>query len=861
MTKSAGKFQVMDFLRSTSVSCVPDQQESALNFLKSGDIRSFTDIINTAEVEAGGQEEQHWVNQPVEAGGGSLLEEAVRVGHHAAVAVLVRAGAARDLNSPGPGQAPLHTAAQLGDPRALALLLGEDGRVDPGVRAGDRRAGWAPIHFAAQGETAGHTECLELLLARPEVDVDIRDIRSVQTPLFLAVEAKNTKSIESLIRNGANIDAKCGRKTIREYLTENLPDFRPNSIQKIKSREVMLNLESKMMDLLRVTKKNGENYQADLANFRTFVHFIRTGGEPSRLTEVLNLACEKGLDEQVALLLRKGISPNNSEHPLLEAAYRGHHGVLRALLADPRINLAVERSGTRETFLHLLLRAEHEAANRADYEQCLRAVLGADSQVDGIALSSLVNRRDGLGNTALHYATQKWGDTAVKSLLELGANIGIKNHWQEIPIAKIRPQTMEEFLDEHCLNFKGDIMHENFEVSFQYNFLAPDKEALPEKYKKNSFDYEDPSALPQERKDSEALPETESLWYMGQSREHRHLLKHPVITSFLWYKWQRMRKYFNRNLRIYFLFVFLLTWYVFREFGSFTHAKFSNNVFYVLFVAIFPVMLFFMIRDWVYDIKDSIRLSSLNDISQRGLSCSTIASLVISNWFEALTLAFIVGLIMLETLLKPGLIALLAILFLFEVFQLMVSLKRYVFSLENWIELSMIAIVTVILINDPKSFEINRNLAAFSILLSWSKMITLIGKHPKNNRLNIYVTMFFKVLKSFFFFLSWYGLFIVAFGLSFFIMLHEDVKKEEHNLKSENDYVYFNTTFLSIVKTLTMFVGELEFSDIPINLESSMMPCNYIFFLLFVFLIVVVLMNLLNGLAVREDLLSKSIFN
>ena len=49
-----------------------------------------------------------------------------------------------------------------------------------------------------------------------------------------------------------------------------------------------------------------------------------------------------------------------------------------------------------------------------------------------------------------------------------------------------------------------------------------------------------------------------------------------------------------------------------------------------------------------------------------------------------------------------------------------------------------------------------------------------------------------------------------------------------------------------------MFVGELEFSDIPINLESSLMPLSYFYFLLFVILIVVVLMNLLNGLAVSD---------
>merc|ERR1719310_2622376 len=49
-----------------------------------------------------------------------------------------------------------------------------------------------------------------------------------------------------------------------------------------------------------------------------------------------------------------------------------------------------------------------------------------------------------------------------------------------------------------------------------------------------------------------------------------------------------------------------------------------------------------------------------------------------------------------------------------------------------------------------------------------------------------------------------------------------------------------------------MFVGELEFSDIPINNETYFGMLAYAFFLTFVFLIVVVLMNLLNGLAVND---------
>merc|ERR1719400_2524780 len=115
----------------------------------------------------------------------------------------------------------------------------------------------------------------------------------------------------------------------------------------------------------------------------------------------------------------------------------------------------------------------------------------------------------------------------------------------------------------------------------------------------------------------------------------------------------------------------------------------------------------------------------------------------------------------------------------------MVSVKRYFFQLGNWIELITLALVFTILYNDRKYFDLNRNLAAIAILLSWSKMITMIGRHPRNNRLNIYVTMFFKVLKSFFSFLSWYGLFLIAFGLSFFILLHQDVEHGAAGIDSD----------------------------------------------------------------------------
>ena len=296
---------------------------------------------------------------------------------------------------------------------------------------------------------------------------------------------------------------------------------------------------------------------------------------------------------------------------------------------------------------------------------------------------------------------------------------------------------------------------------------------------------------------------------------------------------------------MYLVFTSLLTWWLATLFGGASQAAATQSLCYALYTALAAATLLHMVRDLALDLGAVTR-------SQTKLSTTLLSTLP-----DLLTAVFVLTVLILTSALEDprGVLALaiallLALLALVELLQLSVSLKRYILSLENWIEVAMIAIVAFLLSNRAGDFELNRSLAGIAILLSWAKAITLIGKHPKHNTLNIYVTMFFTVLKSFFSFLLWYGLFIVAFGISFYLMLHTDI--EGRAPTGEDEYAYFNTTFLSVVKTLTMFVGELEFSDIPINLGSPLYPVNYLFFLLFVFLIVVVLMNLLNGLAVSD---------
>jgi len=43
----------------------------------------------------------------------------------------------------------------------------------------------------------------------------------------------------------------------------------------------------------------------------------------------------------------------------------------------------------------------------------------------------------------------------------------------------------------------------------------------------------------------------------------------------------------------------------------------------------------------------------------------------------------------------------------------------------------------------------------FALFSLRAELVTFVARHPRLSRYNIYVTMFYKVLKTFFFFLAW----------------------------------------------------------------------------------------------------------
>jgi hypothetical protein len=102
------------------------------------------------------------------------------------------------------------------------------------------------------------------------------------------------------------------------------------------------------------------------------------------------------------------------------------------------------------------------------------------------------------------------------------------------------------------------------------------------------------------------------------------------------------------------------------------------------------------------------------------------------------------------------------------------------------------------------------------------KLAKLHSRQPRLLRYNIYVTIFYKVMQTFFFFLMWYSFFIEAFGLGFYIMLQTDVNAVGTGAINPNlTYYYFDLPWLALVQTSVMFVGELEFRNIPIYVTRT----------------------------------------
>ena len=155
----------------------------------------------------------------------------------------------------------------------------------------------------------------------------------------------------------------------------------------------------------------------------------------------------------------------------------------------------------------------------------------------------------------------------------------------------------------------------------------------------------------------------------------------------------------------------------------------------------------------------------------------------------------------------------------------------YFLSLQNLIEL--FTYVTALLSLFSKSYYYQSAYGSIAVLFAYIVFPLFI---QKLKMFGVYVVAFLRTLKNSAKFFPIFFFMFTGFILSF-------------RIRSNFEVSYFNSTSYSIIRTLTMVVGEL--STDRMGLHNDSLP-NYIIYFLFIGLMCTILINLFVGIAVGE---------
>lgn len=567
----------------------------------------------------------------------------------------------------------------------------------------------SPLHFAAE---AGNAGVLKILLSHPAIKPNLEVAQ--QTALHFAVSNRNVECVEILLDHNASpnianskgltpthMAAATGQEAVINLIfskskcpadIDSFKDFTRRTTRQI--------LEQKLPHLTlppvfdRATDINDLKYYLDCNDEESYLqHAENVEMTNEEMTDLLNISVKHNLAKVVKSLTNheNGIDEGVLTHAASIAVERGHHKVLQQLL-----DAGAERSGI------LLIKACQELGTRAyrgsDRMECVRLILLKPVNVRCV---------DGDGNTALHYAARAECSEIISMLLKAGSYIGQENFLGLPPIASISPESMSRYLDD-CLQTTKEHTdkYNDYEIEFNYQCLAPhgfirdqDKEHLLEK---GSVDY------------NKICMEMQPFLYIAKSSSHRHLLKHPVLSSFLYLKWQRISPMLYANFIFYVIFYLLLNAYIL----SMTYTS--------------------------DDPENGEKLMS-NDSNVNATNFSLVM------WQQNGTLWTFTA------------IALMILIFR-EILQLVSSPWDYFLSSENWLELLLVFLGVALLGGAGPA------IGAVAILLSAWELVILIGQHP---RMSTAIEMFKTVTLNFLHFLFLYAFLILAFALAFYTLFKD----------------------------------------------------------------------------------------
>ncbi|XP_037713412.1 transient receptor potential cation channel protein painless [Drosophila subpulchrella] len=340
-------------------------------------------------------------------------------------------------------------------------------------------------------------EFVQLFLAQPELDIDsyrkgeVRRLLQAQYPELTLPEERQT---------GPEIDIQTLQRTLRdgdeELFEQQLAEYLQSHKDAHKDNQLNTHQEE-FFSLLQESIKKGRQ--------RAFEAILKTG---------------------IDINSRPG-SPNEAS-PVETAVIYGNWQALERLLTEPSLRLSKDS----KLLNAVISRLEQQPYDGFNHQRCFDLLVDSD-RVD-------INEADSGRLVPLSYAVLNRNTKAMKKLLNNGAYIGSKSAFGTLPIQDMPPEVLEEQFDS-CITTNGEKPGErNFEIIIDYkNLMRQERDSGAGK----------PSA-PSNQLHDEMAP----IAFIADSKEFRHLLQHPLISSFLFLKWHRLSVIFYCNFLLYSLF-------------------------------------------------------------------------------------------------------------------------------------------------------------------------------------------------------------------------------------------------------------------------------------------------------------------
>ena len=318
---------------------------------------------------------------------------------------------------------------------------------------------------------------------------------------------------------------------------------------------------------------------------------------------------------------------------------------------------------------------------------------------------------------------------------------------------------------------------------------------------------------------------------LNLSPKHRELVKHPLVQAFLMMKWKKML--FMWKLWIFLKIIFFLLITVFavvlytssgQETGKVANeildaprGECQNMTLPDVLTIKTPPNTTLMSMQFCFNTNTP----KAKDVKPSSLKFDTGKWwLIIPQVFFALFTLFFV---------------------LVEIMQLLSSIRAWSTEVKNVLQLIILGISTYLcfaMFSRQCPDDVMTHFIATLLPMAYYEGLYEVGYHYRYSK---YINMFNRVLSTFCkYFVAYIGM-IVCFAGGYAIMLPPPGKDP------------FPTTFWGLLpKVFVMFTGEQEFMNMPFTSSAAYRVWETLYFLVFLIFTVVILMNMLNGLAVAD---------